>query len=444
MRRSTSIGLLSVGHACVDVYQGAVAALIPFFVAERGYGYATVAGVVLAASLLSSVVQPVFGALTDRRAMPWLLPVGTLLGGVGIAASGASGSYGLTLLFVAVSGIGVAAYHPESARVARLASQGRHSAMGWFSVGGNLGFALAPLMVGAVLAAGGLRRTPLLVLPALVGAVLCLPVLHALRQRQAHGTATATRAGDDDRASFVKLSLAVMCRSIVFVGLSTFISLHAQQRMGGSTAAGTAALFVLYLGGAVGSVLGGALANRWDRVTVSGWSYLLTVGAVAGVVFVPGPDLYLFVALTSAGLYVPFSLQVTLGQDYLPSRVGTASGITLGLAVSVGGLVSPVVGRVADATSLRTALALLVVMPALSWLLFRTLPEPAPPRFAVETPAGDGTPAGDAEAVRSRIVSGGPARWAGGGHADHRSAGGTADPRATSDPAPAGQRQDPA
>ncbi|MEV0523930.1 MFS transporter [Streptomyces sp. NPDC050439] len=381
MRRNTSITLLSAGHACVDLYQGAVASLVPFFVAERAYSYAAVSGIVLAASLLSSVAQPLFGVLTDRRSMPWLLPVSTLLGGLGIALSGVSGSYGLTLVFVAVSGVGVAAYHPESARVARLASRGSHRGMGWFSLGGNLGFAVAPLLVTAVVAAGGLRLTPLLVLPALVGAVLCLPVLRALeRQRQAAGDSAGaeTVAAKDDKASFVKLSLAVVCRSIVFIGLSTFISLLAKERMGGSTAAGTAALFVLYLGGAVGSVLGGALAERWGRVTVARWSYLLTAGCVAGVVSVPGPAFYVCVALTSAGLYVPFSLQVTLGQDYLPSRVGTASGITLGLTVSIGGLMSPLIGGLADATSLRTALAPLVLMPVLSWLLFRTLPEPEP------------------------------------------------------------------
>ncbi len=102
------------------------------------------------------------------------------------------------------------------------------------------------------------------------------------------------------------------------------------------------------------------------------------------MVWAPGPAVFLFLALTSAGLYVPFSLQVTLGQDYLPSRVGTASGITLGLTVSVGGLASPAIGALADATSLRTALAPLVAMPLLSWLLFRTLREPAVqgPRFA--------------------------------------------------------------
>ncbi|WP_027342115.1 MFS transporter [Hamadaea tsunoensis] len=378
MRRTSAIPLLSVGHASVDVYQGIVAALVPYFVAERAYGYATVSGLVLAASLLSSVAQPVFGALTDRFAMPWLLPASTLLSGAGAALSGLAGSYRLTLVFMAVCGVGVAAYHPESARVARLASDGSHRAMSWFSVGGNIGFAAAPLVVAAVVGTGGLRRTPLLLLPALLGAAVCLPVLRGLRRTGTAATAAA-RSGTDDVPSFLRLSCAVVCRSIVFTGLATFLSLYAHQRVPDVPAAGTAALFVLYLGGAFGSVLGGTLAQRFDRVRVSQWSYLVTVAAVAGVVFVPGPAFFAFVALTSAGLYIPFSLQVTLGQDYLPSRVGTASGITLGLTVSIGGLASPVIGRVADVTSLRTALAPLVVLPALAWLLFRTLPEPALP-----------------------------------------------------------------
>ncbi|MFI1097239.1 MFS transporter [Streptomyces sp. NPDC020917] len=386
----------------MDVYQGAVAALVPFFLAERAYGYAAASGIVLAASLVSSVAQPLFGALTDRWPMPWILPLSTVLAGAGVALSGLTGSYALTLAFVAVSGAGVAAYHPESARVARLAARGSHSAMGWFSVGGNLGFAAAPLLVAAVVAAGGLRLSPLLALPALAGAALCLPVLRRLREAaEGAGPAKAQDPGPaedpdaraapaDDVRSFLRLSLAVVCRSIVFTGLSTFAALYVRQRVGGGTAAGTAALFVLYLGGAVGSVLGGSLAGRWDRVTVARRSYLLSVAAVAGLLLAPGPLVYPFVALASLGLYVPFSLQVTLGQDYLPSRVGTAGGVTLGLTVSIGGLASPLVGALADATSLRTALVPLVAMPALSWLAFRTLPEPAVPALGLPSPAPAG------------------------------------------------------
>ncbi|MEU6741510.1 MFS transporter [Streptosporangium sandarakinum] len=379
MPRNRAIVLLSAGHACVDVYQGAVAALVPFFVAERAYTYAAASGVVLAASLLSSVTQPLFGALTDRWTMPWLLPASTLLGGLGIALSGLAGSYALTLAAVAVSGIGVAAYHPESARIARRAAGGGHGAMGWFSLGGNLGFAAAPVLVTAVVATGGLRLSPLLAVPALAGAVLCLPVLRAPERTASPGSGAAAPAGTDDRVSMVKLSLAVVCRSVAFVGLSTFLSFHVPQQTTGGTAAGTAALFVLYLGGAAGTVLGSRLAGRWPRVRVARVAYPLTAAAVAGVVFVPGPAIHLFVALASIGLYVPFSLQVTLAQDYLPRHLGTASGIVLGLAVSAGGLAGPLIGHLADVTSLRTALIPLILMPVLSWLLFRTLPEPAVP-----------------------------------------------------------------
>ncbi|MGW5694884.1 hypothetical protein ACWEWX_29230, partial [Streptomyces asiaticus] len=106
---------MSLGHACVDIYQGAVAALVPFLVSERAYGYAAASGVVLAASLLSSVVQPLFGALTDRWAMPWLLPVSTLVGGAGVALSGVTGSYAATLAVVAVSGIATASARVSTA-----------------------------------------------------------------------------------------------------------------------------------------------------------------------------------------------------------------------------------------------------------------------------------------------------------------------------------------
>lgn len=245
-------------------------------------------------------------------------------------------------------------------------------------------------MVSAVIGHGSLRWTPVLVLPALTGAALCVPVLRMLARPAAGASKTEAPRGADDVASFVKLSLAVVFRSIVFTGLSTFISLYAQQRMQGSTTAGTIALFLLFLlflGGAVGSVLGGSLANRYDRVHVSRWTYLLSVAAVTGVIYAPGPAMFLFVALTSVGLYVPFFLQVTLGQDYLPSRIGTASGVTLGLTVSIGGLISSLLGHLADSTSLKTALTPLIAMPALSRLLFRALPEPTAPKPQADAPA---------------------------------------------------------
>ncbi|RVX39540.1 FSR family fosmidomycin resistance protein-like MFS transporter [Nonomuraea polychroma] len=367
------IPMLAAGHATVDLYQGAVPALVPFLVAERGYGYVAVSGVVLAATLSSSIVQPVFGVLTDRWRMPWLIPVSMVVAGAGVAAGGVADSYVLTWLAVALSGLGVAAYHPESARLARIASAGSHVRMSWFSLGGTLGFASAPVLVTPLLALWGLEASPFLVLPAVLGALVTLPAIRASAAGPGpEAGAAAPVPGRDDWPSFTRLTLVIVFRSVVYVGLSAFVALY----MGGG-ASGAVALFVLFAGGAVGTVLGGRLAGRWGRVRTMRLAYAAAVPAVAGVVLAPGPAAYVFIAASSIALYAPFSLHVTLGQDFLPRRVGTASGVTLGLAVSVGGLASPLVGAVAEAATLRTALACLIVFPLLAWLLARTLKEPA-------------------------------------------------------------------
>lgn len=390
---SRPITMMAIGHATVDFYQGAVPTLVPFLVAERRYGYAAASGIVLAATLLSSIVQPLFGALTDRWTMPWLIPVSSLGAGLGIALSGPGDSYALTCLAVALSGIGVAAYHPESARLARTASRGSHVAMGWYSLGGNIGFALAPVAVSPVLSAGGLNASPWLMVPAVAGVVLTASAIRPLARRAAAEQAAARGTGRDNWPEFLRLSAVIVCRSIIYVGLSAFIALYAQQRVPGGSAAGSAALFTLFAGGAVGTVLGGPLAARWGRVRTLRIAYGAAVPAVAGLVFIPGPALYAFAALTAAALYVPFSLHVTLGQDYLPNRVGTASGVTLGLAVSVGGVASPAIGALADVAGLRTALAPLIALCALAWLIAGTLTEPEPEPEPVQEAEAEPEPA---------------------------------------------------
>ncbi|MFG3437042.1 MFS transporter [Nonomuraea sp. NPDC047897] len=370
--RANSRLLLPIGHGSVDFYQGMVPVLVPFLVAERHYDHLGVSGFVLAASLLSSVVQPLFGGFTDRWAMPWLVPAGTLAAGCGVALLGVAGSYPLALAAIALTGFGVAAYHPEGARLARAVTGGEHVGMSWFSLGGNVGFALAPVIATPVLAVGGLAAAPLLLAPAVLGTLVTLPLLG----RRARAAAGRRTGGRDDWPAFRLLSAVVVLRSIAYVGLSTFLGLFAQQRVHPGDAAGGAALFVLFAGGAAGTVLGGRLARRWGRVRTMRRAYGVAVLAVAGVALVPGPALYGVVAVAAIALYVPFSLHITLGQDYLPNRVGTAGGVTLGLAVSVGGVLAPALGALADATSLQAMLATLGVFPALAWLLARRLREP--------------------------------------------------------------------
>jgi FSR family fosmidomycin resistance protein-like MFS transporter len=380
---------MTAAHALDDIYQGAVPALLTFLVAARHYSYAAAAGITLAATLLSSVAQPVFGLLTDRRRLGWLVPVGMATAGVGVGLSGLGGSYGWTWAAIALSGLGVAAYHPEASRAARAAAGGSAAGMSYFAVGGNIGFALGPLLVTSVLTTGGLAATPLLALPALVGATIIAIALrpHPGEPGRSRSMPAMMDSPDNWRA-FGWLTGVVVCRSITFFGLASLLALYLTRQYGVSHAASNGALTVLFAAGIVGTLGGGRLADRYGRVPAVRLGYLLTLPGLALLVTVPSVGVaYAAAAVLGIGLYLPFSVHVTLGQEYLPGRVGTASGVTLGLAVSVGGILAPLWGTVADHAGLRTALAALLVFPAASLLLSLRLPEPRPTTNAGFSPS---------------------------------------------------------
>src|ERR671921_1956145 len=184
-----AMAALSVGHLFTDVNQGAAAALVPFLVAERDLSLAAAGFLVLAATLSSSIAQPLFGYLSDQKPLAALMPVGLMLAGVGIALVGIAPNYPLTLLCTILSGLGVASFHPESARFANYVSgTGRARGMSFFSVGGNAGFALGPIMTTPLVLYFGLPGSLFLALPALLmGLVLFheLPRLLAFRPEAA-------------------------------------------------------------------------------------------------------------------------------------------------------------------------------------------------------------------------------------------------------------------
>lgn len=367
------LATLTASHLIDDLYQGAVPALVALMVFTRGYSYTAATGLTLAATVLSSVAQPAFGLLTDRRPMRWLLPTGLALAGIGIGLSGMSDDYALTWAAIALSGLGVAAYHPEASRAARGAAGGTAVGMSWFALGGNIGFAVGPTATTAVLLATGLGGTPLLAVPAVVAAA----ALAFHRPAPSPRSAKAGRDGTSRWRPFLWLTGAVVARSVVFFGASSLIALYLRQRFGADPATASSALTVLLGVGAAATLLGGRLADRLGRVRTIRAGHALAVPALVGLVAAPSlPLAFLATALLGIALYLPFSVQVTLGQDYLPDRVGTASGVTLGLAVSAGGLLAPALGALADHTDLGTALAVLTVAPLAALFVTTRLPEP--------------------------------------------------------------------
>ncbi|WNV77216.1 MFS transporter [Geodermatophilus sp. DSM 44513] len=390
------LGVLTASHVVDDLYQGAVPALLPFLVLERGYSYAAATGITLAATVLSSVVQPAFGVLVDRRPLPWLTPVGLLVAGVGIGLAGIGEAYWWTWAAVALSGLGVAAYHPAAARAARAAAGASAQGMSWFAVGGNAGLALGPVVVTPVLLAYGVAGTPLLALPALLTAVILLALGRRARARARPVRAAAGAAPRaDDWRSFGWLTGLVVIRSVLYFGISSLVALYVIDRFGVSAAAGSAALTTFLAVGAAGTLAGGWLADRWGRLPAIRLGYAVAVPGVALLVAAPSwPVAVAAAVLLGVGLYLPFSVQTTLGQELLPNRVGTASGVTIGLAVSAGGAATPLFGLLADAHGLQWALAALLPLPLLALLLSLRLPErTASPRAGEQPTAPSGAAA---------------------------------------------------
>jgi FSR family fosmidomycin resistance protein-like MFS transporter len=357
------------------LYQGSVAALTPYFAAVHHLNYRATAGIILSATLFSSMSQPLFGHLSDRRSLPWLVPLGMGIGAFGVALAGLASSYILVCAAFALSGLGIAAYHPAASRIARVLSDGSQSVMGWFSLAGNLGFFAAPVFIPLVVGGLGLRSTPLLALPA---AVMVPVSAKVLRRVVWHGgtTGLASTQRTNQWRSFSKLTVAIVARSVVTFGLSAFLVLYTEQRLSAGPATGELGLLVFFGTGAIGTIWGGRLARRHHRVAVIRVATLAAVPGLLLLVLAPGLLVFVGISVTGLTLYIPFALNLTLGQDYLPTRMGTASGVTVGLAVSVGGLAAPLLGLVADSSSLQIALACLMAMPVVAVIAMIGLREP--------------------------------------------------------------------
>jgi MFS transporter, FSR family, fosmidomycin resistance protein len=381
------IAFLTSTHTVNDLYQGVIPAMLPFLMAERHYGYAAVSGLAFAASGVSSLFQPVFGVIADRGGRSWLVPAGFCTAALGVVAAGLSSGYALTWVWFALAGTGIAAYHPPATSQARAAGGSSQRAMSVFSVGGTLGGALAPGLVTLVIGRIGFGGSALLAVPAAVMAVLWLlqsrsasrrrpapavPVSPGVPSAAPDPTAPAAAATTgsappgsrgDDWPAFTRLVAVIIGWSIPFVTVTSLVALHVQRDLGGSSAAGAAALTCYTASGAVGTLLGGWVGDRYGRMTAVRAGYLLALPALAGIAWAPSfAILIACVILFGTAMFLPFAAQVTLAQDYLPNRPGTASGLTLGLAMAAGGLCSPAFGWLADTAGLGTTFWVLVAV----------------------------------------------------------------------------------
>ena len=241
-------------------------ALLPFLRTELHLSYTRTAAIMLAATVASSFVQPFFGYLFDKRQGDWLLVAGPALAGVGIGLLAFAHTFELALLCVLASSVGVAAFHPEASKFAAwLSGERRSTAMSVFSVGGNLGVAIGPLLAGVIAAHYGLGGVWLLAIPGLVIAGVQLAGLAALGGATAHARVATALAGRDRWGATALLLVALTVRGYVHFGLLTFIPLLEHDARDTSSEYGSRVLALMLFAGAVGTLVVGPLADRHGR-----------------------------------------------------------------------------------------------------------------------------------------------------------------------------------
>jgi len=373
------IALLALGHLVTDVNQGSLPALLPFLKHAHGLSYAAVGSIVLAANLMSSLIQPVFGYLSDRTTRRWLLPLSVATSGTGLALTGVAPNYLSLFVLIFVMGLGVAAYHPEGYKTATgVAGDRKATALSWFSLGGNIGVAIGPPLITALVTGFGLVGSLGMLVPSLMMAALLVAVLPwiAAASGPRPTGAAVTRAGVNRPGAMAILVTVVAIRSMASTGFTTFIPfyyvdyLHSDPRVVGPL------LFVFLGAGAVATVVAGPLADRWGARSITRWAFATAVPA--GVLFMLTGGITAVVMLGIVGgiLISVFSVSVVLGQAYLPRNTGMASGLIVGFAIGAGGLGVTGLGWIADHHGVPAVLWISALLPALGFVAARFLPRP--------------------------------------------------------------------
>ena len=368
-------------HCINDFGQGSLAALISFFIANFGLNYYQSASIIFCNTVVASVAQPILGYVADRWRVPWFIPVGFTVTLVSISAIALATSYEMILALSLIAGIGAALFHPEAALlVNRTQSNELGNAMGRFAVGGSAGFALGPLLAGGVYVFGG-QFLWLFTAIALIGVLLYVYAFTGSTDTDAIGesksSAKSTNTGTNDWVSFGKLFFVIASRSILFSVLSIFIPILYITVINGEASASSLALTMYFAMGAVLTYMGGALSDKLGFLKTVRLGNLIFLPSVLVFIFVPNMWGFFGAMIPMAfGVFSQYGPITVLGQKYLAKNAGFASGITLGLGITLGGLVAPYVGHIADIYDVQTALMTLIPVGAVGLLMSFWLKEP--------------------------------------------------------------------
>ncbi|HQZ12414.1 MAG TPA: MFS transporter [Devosia sp.] len=371
---------VSVCHLINDVMQSMLTAIYPILKANYGLDFVQIGLLTFTFQCTASLLQPAIGMYTDKRPLPYSLPVGMASSLIGLIVLGFAQTYWLLLVGSALVGLGSAIFHPESSRVARLASGGRHGlAQSLFQVGGNIGSAIGPLLAAFIVLPRGQTSVSWFAAGSLVGIFILWRVgaWYANHRRVNAGRVVNTTRPFDRRTTTIALAvltILTLSKNAYTASFSSYYTFYLIDRFGVGVQDSQLLLFVFLGASALGVFLGGPIGDRFGAKFVIWFSIL---GVLPFTLALPYADFTWTVILTIIiGLVLSsaFSAIVVFAQELLPGRVGMVAGIFFGFAFGAAGIAAAALGAVADVTSIEHVFWLTSFLPLVG-LLTIFLPE---------------------------------------------------------------------
>ncbi len=378
-----ALAILSAAHMVTDVNQGALPALLPFFKEALNLSYTTAGIILLFGNLTSSIIQPAFGYLSDRRPFGWLLPLAPFIACLGMSMTGLIPHYSLLIICVMLSGLGVASFHPEGFKTAYFfTGEKKATGMSIFSVGGNLGMALGPIWAVTLVTSFALKGTLGMILPGILMATilflslswLTTPIHTAFKQTKKE---TKGPVSKNQILSLLLLVSVVTVRSWIQMGLLTYIPFYYINYLKGDPLYAGKLVSTFMMAGALGTLVGAPFADRWGHRNFLTVTMIITFPLL--LLFYNTGGIFTFLALGIAGMVLisTFSVTVVMAQAILPQHLAMAAGLMVGFAIGTGGIGVTVLGTIADLWGVPMAMKSILVMPLIGFGLSLLLKDPS-------------------------------------------------------------------
>ena len=371
----TILGAISFSHLLNDMIQSLILAIYPLLKSGFHLSFTQVGLITLTYQITASLLQPVVGMMTDRKPMPYSLPVGMGFTLCGLLLLATAPNFAVLLLAAGLVGTGSSVFHPESSRVARLASGGQHGlAQSLFQVGGNTGSSLGPLLAAWIIVPHGRGSVAWFSLAALLAMVVLLQVgrwyrlHHVSRSKTVRHVAGETLSRNKVVACLSILGLLVFSKYFYLASISSYFTFYLMHAFGLSVQVAQLHLFVFLFAVAAGSLIGGPVGDRIGRKWVI-WVSIL--GVAPFTLALPHANLFwtgVLSVLIGLILSSAFSAILVYAQELIPGRVGMISGLFFGFAFGMGGIGAAVLGRVADAHGIGYVYSLCAYLPLIGVL----------------------------------------------------------------------------